>query len=85
MVETNIEIKVEEEFPAGINIVKEIEADNNDMLKEESSSACGKDSYGYEEGTDEVTGNKEKEQANRDCCVRRHRILITNLFRAVAC
>ncbi|CAE1271169.1 unnamed protein product [Acanthosepion pharaonis] len=41
MVETNIEIKIEEEFPAEINIVKEeIEGDNDDVLKEESSSAC---------------------------------------------
>ena len=28
------------------------------MLKKESSSACGKDRYEYEEVTDEVTGNK---------------------------
>ena len=56
MVETNIEI--EEEFPAGINVVKETEGDNDDILNEENPSACGKDRYEYEEGTDEVTGNK---------------------------
>ena len=47
MMETNIEIKVEEEFPAGINVVKEIEGDNDDEPNEESSSACGKDRYEY--------------------------------------
>ena len=40
IVETNIEIKVEEEFLAGINIVKEIEGDNDVVPKEESPSAC---------------------------------------------
>ena len=30
MMETNIEIKVKEEFPAGINVVKDIEGDNDD-------------------------------------------------------
>ena len=34
-----------------------------------SFSACGKDRDEYEEGTDEVTRNKEIEQANTDCCV----------------
>ena len=34
------------------------------MPKEESSSVCSKDRYEYEEGTDEVIGNKEIEQAN---------------------
>ena len=43
MVAANIEIRVEEEFLAGINIVKETEGDNNDVPKEESSSACSKD------------------------------------------
>ena len=57
MVETNIEIKVAEEFPAGINVIKEIEGDNNDMPKEESSSACGKDRCEYEVGTNEVARN----------------------------
>ena len=62
MVEINIEIKVIEEFPAGINVVKDIEGDNDYMPKEESSStcSCGKDIYEYEEETDKVTGNKEK-------------------------
>ena len=59
MMMTNIEIKVKEEFPAVINVVKEIEADSDDVPKEESSSACGKDRYEYEEGTGEVNGNKE--------------------------
>ena len=36
------------------------------MPKEESSSACGKHKYEYEEGTDEVTGNIEIEQANTE-------------------
>lgn len=81
MVQTNMEIKVEEEFPAGINIVKEILSDNVDAPKKVSSSVCGKDRH--EEGTDEVTGNKE--QANTDCCMRRHHILAMNLFRAVVC
>ena len=57
IVETNIEIKAEEEFPAGIN-VKEVDG-NNDVPKEESSSAWGKDMYEYEEGTNEVTRKKE--------------------------
>ena len=35
--ETNIEIKVEEEFPAGINVIKEIEGNNDDVPKEKSS------------------------------------------------
>ena len=64
MVETNIKIKDEENLPAGINVVKEIEGDNNNVQKEESSNACGKGRYEYEEGTDGVTGNKEIEQAN---------------------
>ena len=65
IVEINVEIKVEEEFPVGINVVKEIEGDN-DEPKEENSSACSKYRYEYEEGTDEVTGNKEIEQANTE-------------------
>ena len=69
MVDTNIKIKVEEEFLAGINVVKRIEGDNDDVLKEESSRACDKDRYEYEEGTDEVTGNKEIEQANTEIAV----------------
>ena len=39
------------------------------MQKEESSSACGKDRYEYKKGTDEVTGNKEIEQANTEIAV----------------
>ena len=69
MVERNIEIKVEKEFPRGINVVKETEGDNDDGPKEESSSACGKDWYEYEEGIDEVIGNKETEQANIEITV----------------
>ena len=34
MTETNIEIKVEEKFPAGTNVVKETEGDNDDVSKE---------------------------------------------------
>ena len=49
-----------------IEIVKEIEGDNDDVPKEESSSACSKDGYEYEEGTDEVTGI---EQANTEIAV----------------
>ena len=68
MVEANIEIKVEVEFPAGINVVKEIEGESDDVPKEESSSACGKDMYeceeGTNEGTDEVTGNKDIKEVN---------------------
>ena len=60
MVETNIKIKIDEELPAGINVVKEIEGDNDDVPKEKSSSACSKDRYEYEEGTDKVTRNKEQ-------------------------
>ena len=45
IMETNIEIKVEEEFPAGINVVKEIEVDNDDVPKELSSCAYGKERY----------------------------------------
>ena len=66
MVETNIEINVAEEFPAGINVVKE--GDNN-VSKEGSPSVWGKDSYKYDEGIDEVTGNKEIEQANTEIVV----------------
>ena len=69
MVETNIEIKLKEEFPAGINVVNEIEGDNDDVAKEESYSVCGKDRYKYEEETDGATGNKEIEQANTDIAV----------------
>ena len=62
MVATNIEIKAEENFfPWIINVVKEIEGENDDVQKEESSDACGKDRYEYEEGIDEITGNKEIE------------------------
>ena len=43
MEETNIEIKVEDEFPTGVNVVKEIECVNDDVPKEKSSSACSKD------------------------------------------
>ena len=82
MVETNIEIKVEEEFPAGINVVKEIEVHYDDMPKEESSSVYNKE---YEERPDEATGNKEIEYTNTDCCLRKHRILCTNLLSEVAC
>ena len=35
-----------------------IEGDNVDMPKKESSIACSKDGYKYEEGTDEFTGNE---------------------------
>ena len=41
-----------------MNVVKEIEGDYDNVLKEESSSACGKGRYEYEEGTNEVFGNK---------------------------
>ena len=68
-IETNMEIKVEKEFPVGINVVKEIEGDNYDVSKEESFSACGKDRYKYEEGTDKVTGNKEIEKAKTEIAV----------------
>ena len=61
---TNIEVKVEEEFSAKIDVVKEIEGDNDDVPKKRSSSAFSKGKYEYEEGTDEVTWNKEIEQAN---------------------
>ena len=40
-----IEINVEEEFPAEINVVKEIEGDNDNEPKQESFSACGKERY----------------------------------------
>ena len=64
MVEINIEIKGEEEFSTGINLVKKLM-----VTKKESSSKCGMDRYKYEEGTDKVTGNKEIEQATyRDIC-----------------
>ena len=43
MVVTDVEIKVNEEFPAGINIVKEIEGDNDDVPKELNSSGCSKE------------------------------------------
>ena len=65
MMKTNIEIKVEEEVPAGINVVKEIQGDNDDVSKE-SSSEFSKNKYKYEEGTDEVTGNKEIEPTNTE-------------------
>ena len=58
MVETNIEIKLEEEFPIGISVVKESE---NDVPKFESSSTCGKDKYKYDKEINDVTGNKEQE------------------------
>ena len=60
--------KVEEEFPAGTNVVKKIEDANEDVPKEESSSSCGKDRYEYE-GSDKVTGNKEIDQANTEIAV----------------
>ena len=83
MVETNTEIKVDE-FPSGINLVKETEGDNDEVPKEENFSVCGKDRYEYEEGTDKVTGNKEIEEATHtDYCVRRYRILSMILLRAV--
>ena len=63
MGETNI--KVEEEFPAEISVVKEIEGDNNDAPKEYSLRTSGKDWYEYEEVNDEVTGNKEIKQTQR--------------------
>ena len=47
-------------------LLNKIENDNNDVPKEESSSAFNKDRYEYEEGTGEVTGNKEIEQANTE-------------------
>ena len=80
MEEMNIELKLKEEFLAGI---KEIEGDNDDVLKEERSSPCGKERYEYEEGTDEVTENRTSK--HRYYRVRRHRILTTNLLRTVAC
>ena len=40
-----IEMKVEERFPTGINVVKEIKCDNEYVSKNVSSSACAKDSY----------------------------------------
>ena len=46
-----------------MNIVKEIEGDNDDEPREESSIGRGKDRYEYEEGTDEFTDNKGIEQA----------------------
>ena len=61
MVETNIKIKAEEKFPAGIH-VKEIEGGNDDIPKEKSSSARGNDWYEYEGRSDEVTRNNEMEQ-----------------------
>ena len=39
---------------------RKIEGDNNDVLKEESFSACGKYRCKYDEGTDEVTAYKKK-------------------------
>ena len=39
------------------------------LLKEESSSACGKNRYEYEERTDEVTENKEIERINTEIAV----------------
>ena len=39
------------------------------MLKEERSTVDGEDRYEYKEGTDEVTGNKEIEQANTEIVV----------------
>ena len=65
MVLTNIEIKVEKKFPAGIYVVKEIEGDNDDVLKKKSFSACSKDRCKYEKRT----GNKEIELANPEIAV----------------
>ena len=53
MVETNMEMNAEDEFTVGINVVEETEGDIDDVPKEESSSACGKDRYEYEEETDD--------------------------------
>ena len=50
----------------GTNFIKEIEGDNDDMPKEESSRSCGKDKHKYEDKTDEVTENKEIEQENTE-------------------
>ena len=69
IVETIIRIKFEEEFAAGINVAKEIDGDNDIVPKEESSRAYGKYRYKSEERTDEVTGNKEMEQANTETAV----------------
>ena len=66
MVETNIEIKFEEESTL---FFKKIGGDNDDVAKEESSCACGKDRSGYEEGTDEVSENKEIKRANIEISV----------------
>ena len=68
IVETNIEIKAEEEIPAGIKFGQEVVGDD-DVSKEESTSACGKDRFEFTEGTDEVTGYKEIEQANTEIAV----------------
>ena len=64
-----MKIKVEKESSVGINVVKRIENANDDVPKEESSNAYGKDRYKYKEGTDEVTGNKGIEQANTEIAV----------------
>ena len=69
IIQTNTKIRVEEEFQAGINVVKEIEGDNDDVSKEESPSTFSEDMYEYEEGNYEVTGNKEIEQANTEIAV----------------
>ena len=69
MVETNTEVKVEEEFPEEIKLGIEVIGDSNDMSKEERSSARGKNRYVYEEGTEKVTGNKEIEQGNKEIAV----------------
>ena len=69
MVEANIEIKFEAEFPIRITIIKEIERDSDDVSKEESSSECSKDRYEHEEITNEVTRNNEIQQANTEIFV----------------
>ena len=69
MVETNVEIKVREEFPAGINVVKGIEGDNDNVPNEVSSRACPKERYENEEGNDKFSRKKEIEQANTEIAV----------------
>ena len=49
--------------------MEETEGDNDDVSKKESSNACNKYRYEYEEGTDEVTENKETAQANTEIAV----------------
>ena len=51
------------------SLVKEIENDNDDVPNKENTSECSKDRYEYEEGSKEVTGNKETEQAKTEIAV----------------